>query len=54
MRNDDDLDFDLVLDAFPRLFEDEDLAPLLALAAEDLDEMVGPVSDPMLLAEAQR
>jgi hypothetical protein len=52
MRNDDDFDLDLLVEQFPRLFEDEDLAPLLALAAEDVDELVVPLSDLMLLAEA--
>jgi hypothetical protein len=38
----DDLALDQVIGEFPRLFEDEDLAPLLSMFADEGDELLPP------------
>lgn len=42
MPNDPDFVLDDLIEEFPRLFADEDLAPLLSMFADDGDELVPP------------
>lgn len=42
MPNDRDFVLEDLIEEFPRLFEDEDLAPLLVMFADESDELLPP------------
>ena len=51
----DDRDFilDDIVEAFPRLFEDADLAPLLSLFADERDELLPPGAERLMMEAAR-
>jgi hypothetical protein len=53
MRDDADFVLDDLIEEFPRLFEDADLAPLMSLWTDDADELIPPGAQSLVLETAR-